>query len=351
MPAQTADFETFYTISVAKTIIAKKPHMIYTHFMPIFLIILLIILFIIVSGGVFSFFYCRGIAKKVYNDMLVRTTPDKWGRRCSAPENEEHLEMWNRGCAWADEHKDCMQEVTVTNDGLKLCGEYYDFGFDRSVIIIPGRSESLMYSYYFAIPYYKAGCNILVIDIRSHGNSEGKYNYVCNGEDGDILCWAKLLHDRFGCENVILHGICIGAGTCVLLAARDDCPDYIKAIISEGGYISFPETFRRHMNQIHKPVFPVMPMVMHELKKHTGTNVYKSRPIDFIDRVRVPYLFLCGKKDLSSLPECSQMLYDRCGSKDKSIIWFEEGAHSHLRIADEDAYDRAVSEFIQRRFG
>lgn len=319
--------------------------------MSILLIIILIILFLLISGGVFSFFYCRNIARGVYKDMLVRTSPDKWGRECSAPENEEHLEMWNRGCEWARQHKAKMTEVDVTNDGFRLCGEYYDFGFDKAAIIIPGRSESLMYSYYFAIPYHKAGCNVLVIDIRSHGNSEGKYNYVCKGEDGDILAWATLLHDRFNMDTIILHGICIGAGTCVLLAARDDFPDFIRAIVSEGGYISFPETFRRHMNQINKPVFPVMQMVMHELKKHTGTDVYKSRPIDFIDKVRVPFLFLCGKKDQSSLPKCSQMLFDRCGSKDKEIVWFEEGAHSHLRIADEAAYDSTIREFIQRRFG
>ena len=36
-----------------------------------------------------------------------------------------------------------------------LIGEYFDFGKDRCVIILPGRCESLMYSYYFAPPYEK----------------------------------------------------------------------------------------------------------------------------------------------------------------------------------------------------
>ena len=318
--------------------------------MSIFLIILIIILVIIISGGIFTYFYCGGIAKRVYSEMLVRTSPDKWGRACSAPEIEEHLEMWNRGVRWADENKSFMKEVQVENDGFRLCGQYFDFGNDKAVIIIPGRSESLMYSYYFAIPYQKAGCNVLVIDIRSHGNSEGTYAYVCSGEDGDLLKWAEMLNKDFGISRIILHGICIGAGTCVLVTARDNCPDYISAVVSEGGYISFPETFRQHMRQINKPVYPVMPMVMRELKKHTGTDVYKTRPIDFINKTRVPYLFLCGKKDLSSLPEKSQMLFDKCGSKDKTIVWFEEGVHSHLRIANEEKYDSTIYDFVQRRF-
>ena len=318
--------------------------------MPIVTIILIILIVIIISGGVFSYFYCMGIAKKVYEDMLVRTSPDKWKRACSAPEVPEHLEMWNKGVAWAEENKACMSDVSVENDGFHLCGEYYDFGSKNAVIIIPGRSESLMYSYYFAIPYAKIGFNVLVIDIRAHGNSDGKYNTVCVGEDGDILAWSKLLAERFGNEKILLHGICIGACTCGLLAIRSDCPDYIAGVVSEGGYISFPETFKQHMIQINKPVFPVMQMVMHLIKKNTGTDVYKTRPIDFIDQVRLPYLFICGKKDLSSLPKCSQALFDKCGSPDKTIVWFEEGNHSHIRVADEAAYDKAITEWVQRRF-
>ena len=318
--------------------------------MSILIIILIVLLVIIVSGGVFTYFYCGKIARNVYEDMLVRTSPEKWGRVCSAPEVPEHLEMWNRGVAWAQAHKDCMTEVELENDGFHLFGEYYDFGGTNAVIIIPGRCESLMYSYYFAIPYQKAGINCLVIDIRAHGKSTGTYDSICVGEDGDLLKWSEMLVGRFGNEKVILHGICIGACTCGLLAIRDDCPDYIGAVVSEGGYISFPETFKQHMIQINKPVFPVMQMVMHEIKKHTGTDVYKTRPIDFINRVRVPYLFLCGKKDLSSLPKCSQALYDRCGSQDKTIVWFEEGNHSHFRIADEETYDKVILEYVQRRF-
>ena len=33
------------------------------------------------------------IAKKVYFSQLVRETPEKWGRVCSAPDNPEQLAM------------------------------------------------------------------------------------------------------------------------------------------------------------------------------------------------------------------------------------------------------------------
>ncbi len=312
----------------------------------IFLIILIIVI-LILSGVIFTLICCGKIAKIVYRETLVRTSPDKWSRCCQAPENEEHLLMWNRGLEFAKAHSDLMHEVMVENDGLKLYGEYYDFGYDKAAIIVPGRTESLMYSYYFAIPYYKAHCNILVIDLRAHGKSDGMYD-VDPGESDDLLLWISLLQEQFGMKDIILHGICIGAGTCIQILSGQNPPSCVRAFISEGGYVSFPESYRQHMRQLHRPVYPIMPMVMHLIKQHTGCDVYKTRPIDFIDKVHVPTLFLCGMKDLSSLPEKSQQLFDKCGAAQKELVWFEEGAHSHLRIANEDKYDNAVISFLEK---
>ncbi|MGI6071807.1 MAG: alpha/beta hydrolase [Lachnospiraceae bacterium] len=282
---------------------------------------------------------------------LVRTDPDKWGRHCSDTTNWEQVSMWNAGCKWAKEHAGSMHELKIENEGFQLFGQYFDFGAKRAVIIIPGRSESLMYSYYFAAPYEKAECNVLVIDIRSHGNSTGTYSYIGVGEDSDTIKWARLLHDEFGNEQVLLHGICMGANTAILALVRDDCPDYIAGIISEGCYISFYESYKQHMIKDKRPVFPVLPMVMHLIKKHTGTDVSKTRPIDLIDKVKIPFLFLCGEKDPFSLPKRSRELYEKCGAPAKEIVWFKEGNHSHLRIANEETFDAAIINFVRKHFG
>ncbi|MBR6350661.1 MAG: alpha/beta hydrolase [Lachnospiraceae bacterium] len=313
-------------------------------------IILIIVAVLIVGGAVFSFFYCRKVAKVVYETTLVRTSPEKWGRCCSAPENEEQLAMWNAGCAWADAHKDKMTEVEIENDGFHLYGEYYDFGCKRAVIIIPGRSESLMYSYFFAPPYEKAGCNVFVIDIRSHGKSDGVYDYIGVGEDRDTMKWAELLHDRFGNEQVLIHGICMGAGTGILILSRPDYPKYIAGQISEGCYISFYESYKRHMIEQKRPTFPVLPMVMSLIKKHTGTDVSKTKPIDYIDKVKVPFLFICGEKDPFSLPEKSRELFAKCGSDKKEIVWFPTGNHSHLRFSNTEGFDQAIIDFVHKYF-
>ena len=60
----------------------------------------------------------------------------------------------------------------------------------------------------------------------------------------------------------------------------------------------------------------------------------------------MPILFLYGRQDIFSLPEKSQKLYDTCTSLHKKIVWFDKGAHSHLRINNKEAYDNAIKEFV-----
>ena len=145
------------------------------------------------------------IAKKVYHNILVRTGPEKWTRANSYPPNPEHTRMFDLGMDWARENEARKRPVFIENEGLKLAGEYFDFGHKRCAIIFPGRTESLYYSYYFAQPYAEAGCNILVVDSRAHGLSEGKYNYCSTREWSDVIAWSRFAHDQLGCSDVVLH--------------------------------------------------------------------------------------------------------------------------------------------------
>ncbi len=318
--------------------------------MEIYVILFMIIAFLLIGGLVAMLFYTYPISKKVYFTQLVRTTPEKWARECSAPDNEEQLAMWNAGVEWAQKQRDRMTEVEIENDGFHLFGEYYDFGADRCVIILPGRCESLMYSYYFAPPYQKAGFNILVVDTRCHGKSSGIYNTIGVKESGDVIAWSKFVHRHFGNREVWYHGICIGTAAGIFAMTDEDCPDFVKGFVTEGCFVSFRETFKRHMMADKRPLFPVLDLVMLHINRYTGTNVYKDKPISAIKHLKsdARVLFLYGEKDVFSIPSKSQQLFDRCSANDKKLVWFDRGGHSHLRINNTEKYDNEIINFFER---
>lgn len=287
------------------------------------------------------------IANRVYKDQLVKTEPEKWGRVCSCPENQEQQAMWESGIAWAEERKDKCTELHIVNDGLNLYGEFYRLSDSkRCVIILPGRCECLMYSYYFAPPYEAAGLNVLVIDSRAHGKSDGVYNTIGRKESEDLICWTKYITEELGMEEIYYHGICIGTASGLLAMTHKDCPSSVKGLVTEGCFTSFKETFKRHMIELKRPTFPVLQITMHLIKKHAGTDYKKVAPIKIIKKVKQRMLFLYGEKDVFSIPEKSRELFAACGSPDKKLVWFPKGGHSHLRINNTEKYDNAIVEFL-----
>ena len=314
--------------------------------MPLWLIVLLIvILFLIVSGMVAMLVITCPIAKRVYEEQLVRTSPDKWGRVCSAPDNEEQIEMWNSGIEWAETKKEYKKEVSIKSGELNLHGEYYDFGGEKCAIVLPGRCECLKYSYYFAKPYQESGMNVLVIDSRAHGKSDGKYSSICIYESEDVKAWMHFMVKEYGIKGFWLHGICIGSAATLLAATSDDC-EKVDGIVLEGAFVNFRESFKQHMIDINRPVFPVLDLVMLNIWRHAKANVYSKTPMKAVKKVKQPILFLFGELDKFSVPEKSKQLFEACSSANKKLVWFDKGGHSHLRINNTEKYDNEIKEFI-----
>ena len=312
----------------------------------------LIVLLAVMGAGVLFYISTWFIIPRiVYRVLLVRTKPTKWARQCTMETDEEQVEMYRQAEEWIAKYTDKMTPVHIVNEGLNLFGEYVDFGFDRAVIIIPGRTEACRYSYYYAEPYKKAGYNVLVIDNRCHGLSEGKYSTVGLKEYSDIIAWAKMLHDELNNKIVVLHSVCIGSATALYALISPNRPDYMVGMVAEGMYTSFRETTKNHMKEQKQMCFPYLDMIMWYFRITTKQNAVKYGPINVIKNLKTPILFIYSKLDAYSKPDKAQLLYDTCTSPSKKIVWFEKGRHSRVRINNQEGYDNCVLEFLDANFG
>ena len=304
-------------------------------------------LIIIAAAFLFLFLLPTMILSSIiYTKLLVRTSKKKWGRECSIPDDEEYRRMFDIGIAWNDAHKDCKTDAEIKSGRFRLVGEYFDFGNDKAVIIIPGRMESLLYSYYFAEPYRRAGYNVLVIDNRSHGLSDGVINSLGYREYKDILAWGRFLNEQRGNRSVVLHGICIGSSTGLFALTDKRCPDYMTALVAEGMYPTFGESFVNHMKLDDRPMFPFAAETQFYMWAISGANVVTDGPIRRIRKMRKPVLFLHSRLDVFSTPDKAQLLYDSCPAAKKQLVWFPKGDHSRIRINDTDGYDGAIVSFL-----
>lgn len=300
----------------------------------------------LVGSGIFMMALTYIVASYfVYVRTLRKENGETWTREIPDDIDLEQKPMYIIGQQWSDAHIEYKQDVHIVNDGLNLYGEYYDFGKPRCAIILSGRTECLKYGYYFAIPYAENGCNILVIDPRGHGLSDGRFNTVGFEESKDAIAWIKFVEETYGIHSFVLHGICIGAAGGMFALANPDCPECVDGIVTEGMFPNFAESVKNHLIERKRPVFIMLDLINMWMKHYTGHSM-KRGPIDIISEVHTPLLMLHSKEDLYSTPEYAQILFDRSGAEKKKLVWFEHGRHSMLRITETPRYDEAIAEFL-----
>lgn len=275
---------------------------------------------------------------------MIRTRQNKW-KRYNTSKNKELNCIIQDGISWYKQYKNNAHDVFIESDFLKLAGIYFDFGNNKCVIIIAGRKESCMYCCHYAEPYRKAGYNVLVIDNRAHGNSEGKYSTAGYKEYKDILKWAQFLNESEHINQIVFHGICVGAATALYAVTSYNCPDYVTGMIADGMFTTFRQSFKNHLISYGIPAFPATNICMYILSKISGTNAFRIGPITEISKNSKPILFLAGKNDKFSRPEEMMILYEYCNSI-KKIVWFNKGKHSRLRINNTAEYDNAIFSFL-----
>lgn len=314
-----------------------------TLFLVLFIVCLTLLFLLEVVGRIVSGIL---VGRMLYYKHLVRKNPTDWGHVCSDPDDYEQHMMWDEGLAWAEKNRVYCKEVDIVSEGLKLHGEYFDFGSKKAVILVPGRTESLCYSYYYAPAYQHLGVNVLCIDKRAHGYSEGRVED--NGQHSyvDLLAWIRLLHDEYGIEDITLHGICIGCSLCCFTLASPDCPSYVKRFVADGMYETFEKTFRNHMKKDQRTIFPYCLCTMLWGRKVSGADFIFNGPTKQIGKVKAATLLLYTDKDLFSTPDQAKRLYEKCQAP-KELVWFHEGRHSHIRYHNKETYDATVQRFLK----
>lgn len=312
-------------------------------FIGIFLIVLLAAILVLII-------YWQGLSNAVFIYCFKRGSEERWMRGgCADASDKKMYRMWEDGVQWAQDNNAYLAELETYNEKERLAAQYYDFGFDKAVIIVPGMYQTSTYSLYFADLWKKAGFNCLLIDNRATGNSGGEYNSIGFYESGDISRWAALLNTQKGIRRILLHGISVGASSCLLTLAHPRCPAYLAGMVCDEAYYQFTDFFRNYM--ISKRYNTIaFKTVLKKIYRITGADPKLITPSAFADKVDVPVLFIAGKEDGLISEEQTSALYSACGSgcgnSCKELVWFENGEHGFLRFFNTDAYDSAIEKFL-----
>ncbi|MDY6431171.1 MAG: hypothetical protein SPL00_05275 [Bacilli bacterium] len=318
--------------------------------METWLLILIIVLSLFVGLLLLPFLIVAiFIPPVLYKSLFTRNKPSKWSREGPSDiNNPQMLEMWDQGLKFIEDNKNVREDIYVkTRDNFSIFGQYFDFGGDFAVIISSGRPETGVYSSFYASSYKKAKVNVMVYDSRAHGNSDGTISGMGFQEKEDIFALAKWIHEEKKINKIILHGICVGASSSCFALVDKDCPSYIVGFVSDGMYTSYYETLIHRVRHCHGSPFLCLPYFRRRIKRELNYDIKNEGPFVNVSKISVPTLMMASKEDIYSLPQKTQYLFDNLASKNKTMVWWEHGRHSHLKIVDEELYDSSIYNFVK----
>ena len=104
-------------------------------------------------------------------------------------------------------------------DGLRLHGQLVQQPESKGTILLfHGYRSSWAIDFSIVLPYYHSlGYDLLVVDERAHGQSEGDYITFGVRERRDVVTWAQYAAMHFGpAHPLILDGLSMGAATVLI---------------------------------------------------------------------------------------------------------------------------------------
>lgn len=239
-------------------------------------------------------------------------------------------------------------QVYITSfDGTKLAGKYYHTSDDAPLQIqFHGYHGTGLRDFCGGHKIAREmGHNILVIDERAHGKSEGRTITFGVLERYDCLSWVKYANERFGTEQpIFLVGVSMGAAT-VLMASELDLPENVAGIIADCPYSSPVAIIRKVGKDMKLPTGLVYPFVWTGARLFGHFKVTKSSAVEAVKNTDIPILLIHGDDDKFVPCDMSREIYEACVSE-KMMVTVPGAGHAVSCLVDWEKYESAVQEFI-----
>ncbi|GIO87542.1 alpha/beta hydrolase [Paenibacillus faecis] len=241
------------------------------------------------------------------------------------------------------------REVTITSkDGLKLSGYIVEPhpGVNKWVIIVHGYTVSLHVSTQYIDMFDQEGFNLLLVDQRRHGNSQGTYTTYGYYEKYDVQCWVNWLLEQYGDDCVIgLHGQSLGGGTVLEYLAIAD--PHVKFVVADCPYSDLTRLMRHQVSVLNKlPSFPLLRLVNRRMERVAGFRMEQVSPLKAVESSRIPVLFVHGTRDNYVPTYMSEELYER-KPEPKRLLLVEGAVHANAYGVNPARYAEEVHALIQ----
>ncbi len=294
-----------------------------------------------------GFFLMRfAIARKTGDEAAIPSySISEEGQRIVS-ENRERL--FGQAEEWLNASS--VSKVSITaDDGAVMKGDLVvtDSESHLWALLLHGYSRTRTRVYSLGLFYAQNGYNVVMPDLRGHGESGGDYIGMGWLDRKDVLKWLDLIISRDSAAKIVIQGGSMGAAT-AMMASGDELPANVKAIVEDCGYTSVRDIFSDVLwDHARLPAFPLVYTAELYAVILAGYSFSEASALEQIKKCAVPVLFIHGDSDNFVHTDMVYKLYDACPTE-KELLIMEDAAHGQSLYRDPDRYFDTVFAFLSR---
>ena len=303
----------------------------------ILLYILLAIFFVVLVTSLVCFFKIFYSPRKKWPEYPVPTG------EIYQPHHEQMIK-------WIKEARELPHtEVSIRSfDGLKLCGTYYEFQKGAPIDVLfhgyHGCAEQDLSGGVYRCQ--RLGHNVLVVDHRGAGKSEGRVVTFGINESRDAAAWVQYVVENIDPNaKILLGGISMGAAT-VMMASAMELPKNVVGTVADCGYTSAKDIIKKVIREMHLPADLLYPFVRLGARLFGGFDPDENSPIASMPNCRVPVIFFHGDTDVFVPQSMSEENFATCAAP-KHLVITPGAGHGLCFPVDVDTYVKEIETFFE----
>jgi pimeloyl-ACP methyl ester carboxylesterase len=237
------------------------------------------------------------------------------------------------------------RDISFKDDaGLTLRGWWIPGTRAETIVMVHGwtssRREPLSRSDYL----HAAGYNLLVFDLRGHGQSDGNYTTLGSQEPADVRAAVSLARTESS-GPIALFGYSMGGASVIEEAARDSG---ISAVVEDSAFDTTANLLSVYFTQ--RTSMPAMPfgrmmLALGQIDLHIDLGAV--RPVDAAGELIHPLLAIVGGADTLVPPVEGMNIYNAARGP-KQLLFIAKARHVGGYYTDRPRYERTVLGFLAR---
>lgn len=218
------------------------------------------------------------------------------------------------------------------------------FPWKGTVIMFHGHGGSKSGMIKEAEAFYNKQYNVLMVDFRAHGNSEGNTCTIGYNEAKDVKAAYDFAKKQID-QPVILWGVSLGA--VAITKAVSDYNLKPDKVILEMPYATLIDAVKARLTIMGLPHQPFATLLTFWGGIEHGFWAFNLKPAEYVKKLQCPVLLQWGAKDNRVSKQETDIIYTNI-TMTKQLVIYNNAGHESLVKNDSILWNKSVSLFLNK---